>query len=62
MKYLRHPKTLQEKRAACGSPIPVRAKRKAWSLPSNWDDKPIAVLSDKNWKITRKTQYRPVEL
>jgi hypothetical protein len=58
MSYLRHPKTLQEKRASIASPVPVRPKRGNHRLPDNWDDKPVSIRMDRSWKNYRLTKWK----
>ena len=53
-KWLRHPKTTQERRASMGSWS--RAKRNRANLPEVYDD--IFREDDRNWKEYRKTQYK----
>ncbi len=52
-RYLKRPKTTQEKRVACGhmaEGIYIRGKRRKTSLPNYWDDKKIYDVDCKNWK------------
>lgn len=58
---LRHPRTTQERRAACASEVdglPVRAKRNHRQLPTAWDD--VFLCAPKAWKKLRRAQYRRV--
>lgn len=57
MSWCRRPKTTQEKRAANGSPLHVRAKRYRL-LPTNWDDIYVAARMDRCWKRFRSQQYK----
>ena len=53
---LRHPRTLQEKKA--NQVWPVRGRRKPKHLVCAWDDIWRSDLGDRCWKRYRKTQYR----
>lgn len=54
--WLRYPRTQQERREAGDKRNPyVRAKRRAVSLPTAYED--IFVHKQKSWKSRRKTRY-----
>jgi hypothetical protein len=57
MGWFRRPRTRQEKQAAIGSPLRVRAKRKSLT-PTSWDDINVAARYDRSWKKYRKHQWR----
>lgn len=55
-KWLRRPKTTQERRHSFDNPELVRKSRNATNLPNTWWD--IILYRQRNWKKHRKTQWK----
>ena len=63
-RYLRYPKTTQERRAYFLTEdelyygVRLRARRSIRGLPNAWDDYYRGDIHAKNWKKYRRTQYK----
>jgi len=62
-RWLRHPKTTQERRANQDRNGGYhRPRRRKQNVPCAYDDIHVSCLDDKCWKRWRKTQYYPVDM